>query len=56
MIKIEKNVGFALLMANCVRVSFQSHTLVAVAVTCDVLALFGGILFFRGLLLQRRQS
>ncbi len=53
--KIEKQVGLALMIANCIRLAFWWHTPESVAVPGDILALFGAILYFRALRMQRKQ-
>ena len=46
--RIEKNVGFALLIANSVRLALWWHCPASVAVPGDTLGLLGAILYFRG--------
>jgi hypothetical protein len=53
--KIEKRVGLALMIVNCIRLAFWWHTPNSVAVPGDILALFGAILYFRALRMQRKQ-
>ena len=53
--KIERQVGLSLMIVNCIRLAFWWHTPESVAVPSDILALFGAILYFRALRLQRKQ-
>ena len=56
LIKIEKRVGVALIIVNCVRLAFWLPTVASVRVTGDLLALFGGILYFRALYIERKTN
>jgi hypothetical protein len=56
LLKFEKHTGFALVMANCVRLGFGRHAPGSVAVMGDILGLFGAVLYFRALYIQRKQN